>query len=486
MSYFVIFIVNASPSKLTKGFLWSAVERFSVQGVQFLLSIIIARLVMPSDYGLIAMMSIFLAIAQSFVDSGMTQALIHKKDCNDVDYSTAFYFNIFIAVLAYMILFLLSPLISIFYKQPELEIILKFASLNIIINAFGLVQRSKFTRKVDFKTQSKASLISVVLSGFIGLSLAYYGYGVWALVFQSISSSFTNTLLLWFFSSWKPLWTFSYSSLKQLYGFGVKLLLTGLLSTIYTNIYSLIIGKFYNSASLGLYNRAYTLSSYPSSNITNIISRVVYPVECKLQNDDEKLRITFFKIIGVSSYIVFPIMFGIVALSKPFVMVVLSSRWAGASEYLAITSFALMWNHVMFLNWQILSVKGRTDLSLKSEIIKKLCSLVILVCSIPLGVKAMCWGMVMYSFFDMAIIIYFLKKINFCGYKDEIRVLFPVFLLSVLMCCIIKIVNYFISSYLIQLLLGILVGATIYVCLSYLFDVWEFDVLLKKIKNIKK
>ena len=313
--------------------MWSAVERFSVQGIQFFLSIIIARLVMPSDYGLIAMMTIFLSIAQTFVDSGLGQALIHKKDCNDVDYSTAFYLNVTIAVGAYGLLFVVSPYIANFYSQPELEIVLRFSSLNIVINSFSLVQKAKLARSVDFKTQAKASLSAVIVSGGLGVCLAYAGYGVWALVFQSIASSASNTVMLWILSKWRPLLVFSKESFKTLYGFGIKILFTGLLSTVYNNIYSLVIGKFYNSTLLGLYNRAYTLSQYPSSNLVNIISRVVYPIECAMQNDNEKLRQSFFKTIGVSSYLIFPLMIGLAVLSKPLVMVVLSPKWEGASIY---------------------------------------------------------------------------------------------------------------------------------------------------------
>lgn len=469
---------------MTRGIVWSAVERFSVQGIQFFLSIIIARLVMPSDYGLIAMMTIFLSIAQTFVDSGLGQALIHKKDCNDVDYSTAFYLNVTIAVVAYGLLFVVSPYIANFYSQPELEIVLRFSSLNIVINSFSLVQKAKLARSVDFKTQAKASLSAVIVSGVLGVCLAYTGYGVWALVFQSIASSASNTVMLWVLSKWRPLLIFSRKSFKVLYGFGIKILFTGLLSTVYNNIYSLVIGKFYNSTLLGLYNRAYTLSQYPSSNLVNIISRVVYPIECAMQNDNEKLRQSFFKTIGVSSYLIFPLMIGLAVLSKPLVMVVLSPKWEGASIYLFIICLSLMWNHVMFLNWQLLSVKGRTDLSLKSEIIKKIISAIILIAFIPFGVTAMCWGQVLYSFIDMIIIIFFLKDVVGIGYIDEFKVLFPPFAISCIMGVFIATIIFFISSYLLQLVVGFCVGIVVYALLSKLLNRWELDLLINKIKKV--
>lgn len=469
---------------MTKGLVWSAVERFSVQGVQFVLSIIIARLIMPSDYGLIAMMTIFLAIAQVFIDSGLSQALIHKNDCNDIDYSTAFFMNIIVAGIAYCILFLLSPYIAIFYSELDLKLLLRIASLNIVINSFGIVQKTIFTRSVDFKTQAKASLCGVIVGGFLGIYLAYCGFGVWALVSQSLVSSFINTLFLWILSKWRPVLIFSKKAFKQLYGFGIKLLFTGLISTIYANIYSLIIGKFYNSSSLGLYNRAYTLSAYPSTNLVSIISRVVYPIECGLQNDNVKLKESFLKTISISSYIIFPLMLGLASIAKPFVMVVLSSKWEGASEYLTIICFALMWNHIMFLNWQLLSVKGRTDLSLKSEIIKKIFSVVILIVTIPLGIYAMCWGLVLYSFVDMVVVIYFLKDVVTISYKDEIIALFPIFAISCSMYIAIILVNYVIDTYLLQLFGGIITGFSVFILLSIIFKRWEFFLLIKKIKCI--
>lgn len=469
---------------MTKGFIWSAVERFSVQGVQFVLSIIIARLVSPSDYGLIAMMTIFLAVAQVFIDSGLSQALIHKTDCNIVDYSTAFFMNIIVAVVAYCILFVSSPFISNFYSQPDLILLLRFASLNIIINSFGIVQKTIFTRSVDFKTQAKASLCAVIVGGILGIYLAHCGLGVWALVSQSLISSFINTISLWMLSKWRPVLVFSKDSFKQLYGFGIKLLFTGLISTIYTNIYSLIIGKFYNSSSLGLYNRAYTISAYPSINLVSIISRVVYPIECELQNDNIKLKDSFLKTISISSYIIFPLMLGLATIAKPFVMVVLSSKWEGASEYLTIICFALMWNHIMFLNWQLLSVKGRTDLSLKSEIIKKIFSIIILIVTIPLGIYSMCWGLVLYSFVDMIVVIYFLKDVVNINYKDEIITLLPTFVISCSMSVAILLVNSFIDSYTLQLIIGIIVGITVFSLLSIFSKRWEYFLIIKRLKSI--
>lgn len=274
----------------TKGIIWSAIERFSSQGLQFILSIIIARLVSPADYGLIAMLTIFLAIAQSLVDCGFSNALIQKQDRNDTDFSTVFYFNSLISILIYILFWISSPFIASFYDEPKLNNIARAAGINFIISALGIVQRTQMTISLNFKKQAKITLASVFSGGIIGVFLAWKNYGVWALVIQTLTTNFISTTLFWITSKWKPLFVFSISSFNKLFSFGSKMVLTGLLATIYNNIYSLVIGKYFSSQDLGFYNRMNTLAAFPSSNITNIIARAVYPVQCEMQNDNPQIR----------------------------------------------------------------------------------------------------------------------------------------------------------------------------------------------------
>ena len=238
-------------NKSVAGVVWSAIERFSVQGIQFILGIVIARLINPSDYGLIAMLGIFLAIAQTFTDSGFSQALIQKKNRNETDFSTVFFFNFGISVVIFLLFCLGASGIASFYNEPKLELITRWVALNIILTALSIVQRTELTIKMDFKTQAKASLVSVVLSGILGVTLAWLGFGVWALVWQTLCNSLLNTILLWILSTWKPRLLFSWCSFKELFSFGSKLLASGLLHTIYTNMYSLVIGKKYTPAEVG-------------------------------------------------------------------------------------------------------------------------------------------------------------------------------------------------------------------------------------------
>lgn len=470
-------------SSQTQGIAWSAIERFSAQGIQFILSIIIARLVSPSDYGLIAMLTIFLSIAQSVIDSGFSNALIHKKNRTDVDYSTVFYFNIGISILIYLLFWHSSPFIASFYNEPLLTDVARYASLNFIISAFAIVQRTQLTILLDFKAQAKITLVAVTCGGVIGVYIAWGGYGVWALVFQSLVTNFLTTLLLWCNAHWKPLLVFSTQSFKQLFVFGSRLLLTGLLATIYNNLYSLVIGKYFNSQSLGYYNRMNTLASFPSSNITSIIARAVYPVQCDMQDDNIALKTNFLQLLKTSSFVIFPLMLGMAALSKPLIYVLLSEKWLPASHLLTIISFALMWNHIMFLNWQLLAVKGRSDLSFKSEIYKKIISVIILCITIPLGIEAMCIGLICYSFFDMAIIICFLKPLLSISHKEELRLLTPTTLLSFSMFAIISLCNAFIPNYYLQLIIGCMVGFSYYIGMAYLFKFKELQFILNKISK---
>ncbi|MGL5919786.1 MAG: lipopolysaccharide biosynthesis protein [Bacteroidales bacterium] len=407
-------------SKSKNAILWNAVERFSVQGVQFLLGIIIARILTPQDYGLIAMLTIFTSIAQIFVDSGFANALIQKQDRTDVDYSTAFYFNLVISFLCYMILYAASGSIASFYDEIQLKSITKFVALSLIINAFSTVQRSKLIIELKFSLIAKITLFSTISSGLVGLALAYKGMGVWALVYQALLNNLLNTLLLMIFSKWKPLFVFSLTSFKSLFSFGSKILLGGLMHSIYVNLYSLVIGKKFEATELGLFNRSFSLVNVVSSNITTIMQRSFYPIGCQLQDDNIALKNYFIRIIRMSSFVVFPIMMLLSVLSKPIILILLSEKWVEISSYMSIMCIAYMWDVIMRLNWDILSIKGRTDLSLRSEIIKKIVSVIILVATIPFGLKVMCYGLVLYSLSDILIITYYTKKVNVVTLKEEV------------------------------------------------------------------
>lgn len=476
--------MQSTKQKTFTGVLWSAIERFSVQGIQFILSFVIARQLLPSDYGLVAMLTIFMAIAQIFVDSGFSNALIQKQNRSNADFSTVFYFNIGVGILMYLGLILSAPHIASFYDQPILIEIIGWMGLNLIINSLSTVQRTILTINLDFRRQAFISLIAVIVSGSTAVYMAVNGFGVWALVVQSLMSNGINTLLLWITSKWHPEWIFSLNSFKNLFSFGSKILLGGLLHNIYTNIYTLVIGKIFPIQELGLYNRASSLSQFPSTNITGILDRVVYPVLCQLQDNNINLTEKFYIFIRIASYIVFPLMIGLAVLSEPFISIILTEKWIGAVPYIQILCLAYMWDPVMRMSWNLLNVKHRSDYSLNSEIIKKITAVIYLLCSIPFGVKAMCWGLVLYALTDLYIILQYTKKIlPDVTMSNHIKKLSPLFIQSLLMGVGIYFFIHLFKSQWFQLIGGIIIGIAIYFLLSMFMSKKELQYIINLVKR---
>lgn len=467
----------------TKSVFWSAVERLSTQGVQFLLSIIIARLLLPTDYGLIAMLTIFLAIAQTFIDSGFANALIQRQQRTEADFATVFYFNIAISVIIYLLLYLAAPLIASFYEEPQLVAITRVVGLILIINSFGIVQQAQLTIALDFKRQAIASLAGVTAGGVLGVWMAYSGYGVWALVSQTLLSGLLRVAMLSLFSRWRPRASFSKESFRVLFSFGSKLLLSSLLHTLYTNLYTLIIGKRFPTSDLGYFNRAQTLAQFPSTNFTNIIVRAVYPIQTRLQNDDEQLYAVFLKYLRMSCYLIFPIMIAFCAVAEPLVELLLKEKWLPAVPLLQILCFAYMWDPVMKINHNMLNVKGRSDYFLYAELWKKVAGFTILFGSLPFGIRAMCLGLVLYSFVDIAIIAYYVWRLTRITLLSQIRVLLPVVLLSFSMGGVMYLLMGLFDSVWLRLLIPSAAGLLFYLGGSRLFRFNEINTLLSLLKK---
>lgn len=469
----------------SKAIIWSSIERFSSQGIGFVLGIIMARLLTPSSYGLVAMLSIFMAVCYSFVDSGFGTALIQKKDCNEKDYSTVFYFNLVVSITLYILFFIASPFIAVFYGEPQLELITKISTISLIINSFSIVQKVKLSKMLDFKSQSKATIISTILSGLIGITLAYRGFGVWALIIQGLVGGVVTNLVLWYISRWRPSLVFSKASLKTLFGFGSKLLATGLLQTIYVNLYSLMIGKYYSSNDLGLFNKMQNLAIFPSKNFTNIVARAVFPEQCNLQDNNEALLLNYKKLFSLSSYIIFPLMMGVSALSKPLILVLLGENWIDGYPYLMIFCFAYMFDHIQYFNWQILAVKGRSDLSLRSEVIKKVVAIFIMVITIQMGIEYMIWGILVYSLCDMAIIIPFVQKVlPQINYMVEFRIVGKPFMISFVMFVTMLITVQMINNKYLQLIIPFISGCIVFLIISIVTKSDELKYFVNKIKEL--
>lgn len=419
--------------KTVTGVLWSIVENFSSQGINFVIGIILARLLLPEHYGLLAMIIVFIAISRSFLDSGFSQALIRKRDCTIADYSTVFFFNLMIGVVMAILLFSSAALISGFFDEPELINIVKVMSVLLIIDSIGLVQRTILIKNIDFKLQTKISIISDIVSGIVAIVMAYRGFGVWSLVVRQILSSSLTTLLLWNWNKWTPSLIFSISSLKELFSFGSKLLLSGLLYTFFQNIYLFVIGKYFSSADLGFYTRADQFKNLPSQNINNVIQRVTYPVLAQLQDDIPRLKDNYRKIIRSTMFITLTLMFGLAAVSEDLILSLLGEKWLQSVIYLQLLVFVGMFYPLHSLNLNMLKVQGKSGKFLQLEIIKKTFAIPVILAGIFYGIEWMIIGMIINS-----IISYFLNSFwsgKLIGYStiDQLKDLTPSFLLSITM-----------------------------------------------------
>lgn len=449
-------------NKTKKGLAWSMIERFATQGVQFLFGIILARLLSPDDYGVIAMPLVFLAIAQCIIDSGFSTALIRKPELTEDDLSTAFYFNIGIGILCYAVLFFSSPLIADFYHTPILSSLLKVTALAVLFNPLCAVQQAILTRKIDFKTQAIVSLSGAVVSGIVGLYMAYNGFGVWSLVFQQVGGYVIRTILLWILGKWKPKRKWSWESFHYLWGFGSKMLGSGLLDTIYNNIYPIVIGKYFCANDLGNYTRAQQFATLPSSNVTGVLQRVTFPVLSSIQNEDERLAKNYRKILKLSAFLIFPLMLMLSAIADPLVRVLLTDKWEGCIILLQIICFSMMWYPIHAINLNLLTVKGRSDLFFRLEIFKKVVGVIIMCITIPNGILWMVSGSVVSSMIALVINTYYTGKIIHVGYFKQMRDLLPIFGVSFAMWLVILVSFWFSSNIYTQLFIGVIVGVVFY------------------------
>lgn len=463
--------------KATKGLFWSALERFSVQGSQFVLGLIIARFVMPEDFGLMAMISIFMFIAQAFVDSGFGNALIQKKNRTAIDYSTIFYFNIAISLLLYLILFVTAPLIGDFYCQPLLSEVTRWVGLNIILSAFTIVQRSKLSIELNFKLLAKASLSAVVVSGIAGVAMAYNGYGVWALVTQTLLNNFIFSVSLCYVAKWRPIWAFSTDSFKQMFSFGSKLLVAQFLNTIHLNLYGLVIGHWYSATDTGYYNRAYTIAQRPITSITQIFTRVLYPIQCEHQDDDNWLIKEFPRYLRALCYVVSPLSICMVVLAKPLILVILTEKWAKCVPLISILCIGYLWDPVTALNRNMIQAKGFSGLYLKMELVKKAIAIILLIVTFPLGLKWLCWGIVVNNIIDICILAVYTKKIIRISVIEQLKCTMPILILSVAAgtatLCAIQCTHESLN----QLLIGFIAGSITYISGSIIFKFNEIYLL---------
>lgn len=477
--------------KTVSGLLWSFVDTMAGQGITFVVGIILARLLSPREFGLIGMITVFIAISESFINSGFSSALIRKKDCTDTDFSTVFFFNLAAGILFFVLLFFSAPAISNFFNEPELIAILQVLGIVLIIDSLTLIQRTILTKRIDFKLQARISVIASIGSGVVAITMAFYGFGVWALVAQRIVKQGLNSLFLWLWNRWKPLLVFSKKSFKELFGFGSKLLLSGLIDTIYRNVYYLIIGKFFSAQELGFYTKANEFKNLPSQNLNSIISRVTYPVLSTLQDDIPRLRNNYQKLIRSVMFITFILMLGMAAVAEPMIHTLIGAKWEPAIIYLQMLCFVGMMYPLHALNLNMLQVQGRSDLFLKLEVIKKIIAIPTIVIGVFFGIKIMILGLIVNTFITYYINSYWSgKKIGY-SFTQQVKDILPSFFLALTMGVTVYLIGLLLPfSYPIKLIIQIIFGALFVLVISEVTKFRDYifakQLVLEKIHSIKK
>ena len=465
---------NNLKQQTKKGLYWSFFNQFANYGMQFCVGIVMARLLSPSDYGITALPGVFLAIAAVFQDSGMAGALIRKPEIEEKDYSTLFLYSIGMGIVMYAALFFASPYIASYFETPVLIPLVRVTALTFLWGPITTVQYVFLKRKLDFKTPTKISIATKIFSAIVGITMAYMGYGLWALVISGVLSGFLNLILIVWAVRWYPRTGWSNESFKYLWGYGNKMLASSLLETAYSNITPLFVAKYYSPADLGVYNRARNYAIMPSQNVTGVIQNVTFPVLSKMQDDDESLARNYRRMLKTTAFVVFPLMMILAGLARPLIITMITAKWEACIILLQLLCFSLMWYPIHSINLNLLQVKGRTDLFFRLEVIKKIIGLSILVVTLPLGLVVFCIGGIISSLVCLAVNTYYTGKLINVGYLKQMRDLFPTFFLSLVLFGVILALNQFISNYLLQILVGGTVGSLVYLGGAFLF---KFDEL---------
>ncbi len=470
--------------KVLSGLFWRFAERCGAQGVSFVVSIVLARLLAPEVYGTIALITVFTAVLQVFVDSGMGNALIQKKDADNDDFSTVFYFNMAVCCVLYLGMYLAAPYIAEFYNDGELTAVVRVLSLTLIISGVKNVQQAYVSRNMLFRNFFYATLGGTIGAAAIGIAMAYMGYGVWALVVQQVFNAAVDTVILWITVKWRPGRTFSLQKLKGLFSFGWKMLVSGLLDTIYGNLRQLLVGKIYSSSDLAYYNRGQQFPNFIVNNINSSIDSVLFPVMSSVQDDRERVKDMTRKSIKVSVYVMAPLMMGLAFTAESVVRLVLTDKWLACIPFLRIFSITYMFYPIHTANLNAIKAMGRSDLFLKLEIIKKGVGLILMISSIQFGVLAMAYSMLLGNVISQVINSWPNRKLLGYSYADQIKDILPSILLAVFMGICVYMVTFFNLSSFITLCIQMISGALIYIISSAVFKMDSFLYLWNLLKTV--
>lgn len=473
-------------SEVISSLFWKLLERNGTQGIQFIVQIVLARLLVPEQFGTIAIVMVFISLAQVFVQSGFNTALIQKKDADEVDFSSIFFLSLGIAGMLYLVIFFCAPFVSSFYDDEILTPVLRVLSLILFTGAFNSIQNAYVSKNMMFKKLFKSSFGAIVISGTLGIIAAYKGFGIWALVIQQLSNQISICIIMWFTVKWRPIFVFSFQKVKGLFSFGSKLLISQIINVLYMDLRTLIIGKVYTKSTLGFYNRGQQFPKLVVTNIDGSIQSVMLPTLSSYQDNKNKAKEIMRRAIKSSSFLLFPMMIGMAVVAEPLVTIVLKEKWLPAVPFLQIFCFSYALMPIHTANLQAINAMGRSDIFLKLEITKKIVGLIILFISIPFGVFYMAIGSALSSVISTFINAYPNKKLLNYSYLEQWKDLIPSLLISLVMGGIVYLYNFLnLESWLI-LLLQAITGVIVYIGLAKLFKIESYDYLLKTLKQLIK
>lgn len=468
---------NTNRTGIIGNVIWKFAERILAQVVSFVVTIILARLLIPQDYGSIAMVNVFITLANVFISSGFPNALIQKKDADDVDFSSVFAFNVIFSLILYLMLFFSAPAISRFYAMPVLKPVIRVMSIQVLVASLKSVQQAYVSRNMMFRKFFWSTLYGTLLSAVVGITMAYHGYGVWSLVAQYLTNAVVDTTVLWFTVSWRPKRLFSWTRLKGLISFGWKILVEGLSETVTRQLRSLVIGKVYTPAELGVYTNAEKIPSLVVDNIATSISSVLFPAMSRVQDDREKVKDLMRKAVKVTSYVVFPMLTGVAVVAKPLVSVLLTEKWLGCVPFLQIFCYTQAATVGMIARHQALNSTGRSDVYMIEHIVYRVSVLIILFCVYKISVMAIALSVVAGSVIMTFTVMYTSRRFNGYAYREQVKDILPM----LAGCAVMGVPVYFVQNLGlgdgVTLAIQVVLGIGLYVGYSVLFRLPEFDYL---------
>ncbi|HEX8269222.1 MAG TPA: lipopolysaccharide biosynthesis protein [Flavobacterium sp.] len=469
------------------GMLWTSVQQFSSQGVSFVVSIVLARLLLPSEFGLIAMIGIFVGIGTLLITSGLTQSLIRTTDADQEDFSTVFFFNLGGSILIYLIIFAVAPFIADFYDQDILTPVVRLYCVTFVINAFEAVQMTRLTKLLDFKTQTKINVPAIIFGSFIGIVMAYNGYGVWSLVWMAIAQSTASATQVWIYSKWTPSLVFNKNKFRYHYKYGIKMMFAGVLNITFSNIYTIIIGRVFSPAQVGFFNRADSLKQFPVNNISVVLNKVTFPLFASIQDDDVRLKSVYKKIMQMVIFVVAPTLLILAALAEPLFRFLFTEKWLPAVPYFRILCFNGILYPIHAYNLNILMVKGRSDLFLKLEIFKVFLIIITILLSLPFGIYGLLYGSVVSSILAFFINTYYSGKFLKYTSWEQTKDILPIIIVALLVGAAVSVVDFqILSAYLndfLRLFVGGLLGVLLFAAIAWVFkmsSLTEIKILIRR------